>query len=114
MLAYQTWLMSDAIVRTLIRMFVTHRHLLEWTTARQARYAVDLKLAAIYKRMAGGVLLALAALVVGASWGHHGWAVLLPFIVLWIAAPAIAWRISLPPRRSGSSRSPQRMLGSFV
>src|SRR5208283_3134121 len=44
MLAYQAWLMSDAIVRTLIRMFATHRHLLEWTTARQARYAVDLKL----------------------------------------------------------------------
>ena len=101
MLAYQAWLMSDAIVRTLIRMFVTHRHLLEWTTARQARYAVDLKLAAIYKRMAGGILMALAALVIVALWGHQGRAVLLPFIVLWMAAPRIAWQISLPPRRTG-------------
>src|SRR5713226_6055096 len=28
MLAYQTWLMSDAIVRTLVRVYVTHRGLL--------------------------------------------------------------------------------------
>ena len=60
--------MSDAILRTLIRMFITHRHLLEWVTATQAKHAVDLKLSAMYKRMAGGVLLALAALVVIALW----------------------------------------------
>ncbi len=99
MLAYQAWLMLDAIGRTLIRMFVTHRHLLEWTTARQARSAVDLNLAAVYKRMGGGVLLALAGLVVIAAWGRGGWGVLLPLIALWIAAPAVAWQISLPPRR---------------
>ena len=33
MLAYQAWLMCDAIGRTLWRMFVSHRHLLEWITA---------------------------------------------------------------------------------
>src|SRR3989475_5124738 len=33
MLAHQAWLMSDAIVRTLVRMCVTRRHLLEWVTA---------------------------------------------------------------------------------
>ena len=43
MLAYQTWLMFDAILRTLTRMFITHRHLLEWVTATQAKNAVDLQ-----------------------------------------------------------------------
>ncbi len=100
-LAYQAWLMSDAIVRTLVRMFITHRHLLEWTTARQAKYAVDLKLPAMYKRMAGGVVLALLALFAIVFLGQRGSGVLVPFIVLWMAAPAIAWEISRPPRRAG-------------
>ena len=36
-LAHQAWLMLDAIVRTLARLYVTHRDLLEWTTAAQAK-----------------------------------------------------------------------------
>src|SRR5207245_8836587 len=35
MLAHQAWLMSDAIVRTLVRVYVTHCKLLEWVTAGQ-------------------------------------------------------------------------------
>ena len=35
-LAHQAWLMGDAIARTLIRLFVTRRHLLEWVPAAQA------------------------------------------------------------------------------
>ena len=35
-LAHQAWLMADAITRTLTRLFVTRRHLLEWVTAAQA------------------------------------------------------------------------------
>ena len=99
MLAYQAWLMCDAILRTLLRMFVTHSHLLEWTTAKQAKYAVDLKLAAMYKRMAASVLLALSTLVIVVYGPHHDWGAMLPFVVLWMAAPAVAWQISRPPRR---------------
>ncbi len=102
MLAYQTWLMADAILRTLVRMFITRKHLLEWTTARQAGLAVDLRLDAVYKRMAGGVLLTLAAFTVVVFCGHGAWIVLLPFVALWIAAPAVAWQISRPPRRTGA------------
>ena len=36
-LAHQAWLMADAIVRTLFRLFVSHRRLLEWVTAAQAQ-----------------------------------------------------------------------------
>ena len=37
LLAHQAWLMTDAIVRTLFRLFVSHRRLLEWVTAAQAK-----------------------------------------------------------------------------
>ena len=36
-LAHQAWLMVDAVGRTLFRLFVRRRHLLEWTTAAQAK-----------------------------------------------------------------------------
>jgi cyclic beta-1,2-glucan glucanotransferase len=101
MLAYQTWLMLDAILRTVVRLFITHRDLLEWVTATQATFAVDLKLSGIYKRMAGGVLLAMTALVIVTYERTHAWAAALPFIFLWIAAPAVARWISLPLRRTG-------------
>ena len=35
-LPHQAWLMADAIGRTLYRLFVSHRNLLEWVTAAQA------------------------------------------------------------------------------
>ncbi len=38
-LAYQAWLMSDAILRTLTRLFITHKNLLEWVTATQSKLA---------------------------------------------------------------------------
>ena len=52
-IAYQAWLMTDAILRTLVRLFFTHRNLLQWVTAAQARHAVDLKVLATYGRMVG-------------------------------------------------------------
>ena len=36
-LAHQAWLMTDAIGRTLFRLLVSRRHLLDWVTAGQAR-----------------------------------------------------------------------------
>ena len=54
-LAHQAWLMVDAILRTLARLYVTRRNLLEWTTAAQAKASHDLDLAGFYRQMAGGV-----------------------------------------------------------
>ena len=96
-LAYQAWLMSDAILRTLIRLFMTRRSLLEWVTAAQAKYAVDFKLASMYRRMSGGVVVAAAAMVI-VSLGRHGaLESAMPFLLPWLAAPAIAKWISTPP-----------------
>ena len=49
MLAHQAWLMADAVVRTLGRLYVTKRNLLEWVPAAQAGYGVDLRLRAFYR-----------------------------------------------------------------
>ena len=51
LLADQAWLMTDAIVRTLSRVYVTRRKLLEWVTAAQAKSGFDLSLGSFYRRM---------------------------------------------------------------
>src|SRR4029434_9594510 len=33
LLAHRAWTMADAVIRTLVRLCVTRRHLLEWETA---------------------------------------------------------------------------------
>jgi cyclic beta-1,2-glucan synthetase len=97
-LAHQAWLMSDAIARTLVRLFITHRNLLEWVTAAQAKRRTKSELLGMYRLMYGSVLLA-AALVAALAIGHrHIWLAAGPFLVLWFVAPAVARWVSLPRR----------------
>jgi len=99
-LADQTWLMTDAILRTLSRLVVTRTHLLEWVTAAQAKGAYSLKLYGMYRRMAGGLVLALAAGVIVGVVRPESWVAAGPFFLLWLAAPAVARWISSPPQLS--------------
>jgi cyclic beta-1,2-glucan synthetase len=97
-LAYQAWLMADAILRTLVRMFITRKNLLEWVTAAQAKHAADLDILGIFRQMIGGVLLALATMAIVIAARPRVLPIALPFIVLWVTEPIFALRISLPPR----------------
>ena len=100
-LAHQTWLMGDAIARTVTRLFVTRRHLLEWVTAAQATIGPRLDLLGFYRRMAGAVIIAVVAVIVASAWGHGTWPLVLPFAALWIASPAIARWTSRSPVVAG-------------
>ncbi len=104
MLTHQAWLMSDAIVRTLVRVYVTHRRLLEWVTAAQAKAGLRLDLRGFCRRMGGGVALAAAAAVAVAWRRPEAWPAALPFLMLWLASPAVARWISVP--RSTASTPP--------
>ena len=88
--------MVDAILRTLFRLFVTRRHLLEWTTAAKANAAPTPGIAQLYGFMARSVSLAIIAAGL-AIWHNPAMLPLvLPLAVLWLAAPAIAWALSQP------------------
>jgi cyclic beta-1,2-glucan synthetase len=105
-LTFQTWLMTDAILRTLGRLFITHRNLLEWVTAAQSKFLSESRLAAIYKRMSGGVALVVVSIVALAYGRHQAWPAAAPFLVLWVAAPAVALWISRLPKSPGASPMP--------
>ena len=96
-LAHQAWLMADAIIRTLTRLFVTRRHLLEWVTAARATIGPRLDLLGFYRRMAGAVVIAAVGVILVSVWGHGTWPLMLPFAALWMASPAIARWTSRSP-----------------
>ncbi len=103
-LAHQAWLMTDAILRTLVRMYATRRNLLEWMTAAQAKAGRARDLAGFYRQMAGGVAIAaaIAVLVVavkpGAAW------IAAPFVTLWLLSPLVARWVSRPPPDSAAEQ----------
>jgi len=100
-LAHQAWLMADAIGRTLFRLLVSHRHLLDWVTAAQATVGPRLALAGFYRQMSGGVAIGVVAAIVVWWAGIDVWPVAAPFVIAWIASPAIARWTSLSPLVAG-------------
>ncbi|MCV9880321.1 GH36-type glycosyl hydrolase domain-containing protein [Brenneria izbisi] len=93
-LADQSWRAIDAFVRTLTRLTVTRRHLLEWTTAAQSGSRPRLTLTGFYRQMIGGM--ALGGAVVGGALlvSPQNWPLWLPLGVLWLTAPALALWVS--------------------
>ena len=102
-LAHQAWLMSEAIVRTLGRVYLTHRHMLEWVTAAQAKARRNLSLTGFYRRMAGGVAVTVAAAVVFTTMRPGNAWLATPFLVLWLMSPVVARWVSLPASESVSA-----------
>ena len=100
-LAHQAWLMGDAICRTMWRLYVSRRHLLEWIPAAQATIGRRLDPLGFYRRMAGALVIGAAALI--STWlrGHGTWPLAAPFAALWLASPAVAYRVSRSPRVAG-------------
>jgi cyclic beta-1,2-glucan synthetase len=101
LLAHQAWVMADAIGRTLFRLLVTHRHLLDWVTAGQAMVSPRLDLSGFYRQMKGGAAIGVATAIVVWWIGSDAWAVAAPFVIAWIASPAIARWTSLSPLVAG-------------
>ena len=97
-LADQAWLAADAILRTMVRLRITRRHLLEWTTAAQANAAGPPSITGQYRTMAGGVALGFGSVVLAGWLNIETWPLTLPFGIAWLLAPLVANRISLPAR----------------
>jgi len=100
-LAHQAWSMTDAIGRTLFRLFVSRRHLLEWVTAAYAKVSPRLSLLGFYRLMAGGVVIGIIAAIAVWCAGGDAWPVAAPMVVLWTASPAVARWTSLSPLVAG-------------
>lgn len=91
-------LMLDAIGVTLIRLFITHRQLLNWTTAQQAKAQVEKSTKNMLRSMGGSTLLVAALGVMIGFFNPVALTAALPFLILWWLAPVVAHLLSLPPK----------------
>lgn len=96
LIPYRAYISLDAILRTLYRLFVSHKKLLEWQTAESAENSVGNTLAYYVRKMwiepAAGAVLAVTA------HGSRWWGASLVAGVLWFFGPWISYRISMPYR----------------
>jgi len=108
-LAHQTMLSLDAVVRALVRRFVTHRRLLEWETAAEAdlnvrgRTPVD-----IYLNWVPALSVALGLLV----WAGRPQALpaALPILLLWACSKPVATWLNSAPAAARNQTSRKDMI----
>ncbi len=100
-MAHQAWSMIDAICRTLFRLLLSRRNLLQWVTAAQASLSPQLQFGSAYGRMSGALLLTALAAALVHTMRPQAWPVAAPFVLLWLASPAIAVWISRSPAVAG-------------
>ncbi|MBK6508008.1 MAG: glycosyl transferase [Haliea sp.] len=100
LLGHQAWSMCDAIVRTLFRLLVSRRNLLEWVTAQeQSERRPDA--VGYFQQMAGGVLIGTAVLLLAAT-GQVSALLATPFALLWMLSPLVAAWLSQPSQIADS------------
>ena len=99
-LPHQTLLLIDAIVRSLVRRFITGDRLLEWETAAQAELH-STKRSAVDRYLVLSPLVALAAVaIVYVANAHHRHALVVasPILAIWCLAPVVAAWLNAPAR----------------
>ncbi len=93
-LPYEAYVNADAIVRTLWRVFITRRNLLQWTP--YINYANQNTIVRAYKTMWFAPFMALSIFVFLSIYQPLTLFKILPFLIIWLAAPFITWYISIP------------------
>jgi cyclic beta-1,2-glucan synthetase len=95
-LPYDAWISLDAVIRTWVRLTITRRNLLEWQTASDAEQQGGKGLRDCYAKMWSAPAVAALTTAGVSLGGSQALPAALPFLLLWIVSPAVAWWISLP------------------
>ena len=95
-LPYEAFMSVDAIVRTLLRLLMTRRRLLEWQTASEAERVARGDLAGFYGAMWIAPAAALSSGILLAELQPNQFPLAGLLLGLWFLSPGIAWWISQP------------------
>ncbi len=109
-LPYEAFFSLDAIVRTVGRMLITHRRLLEWKPSTGPDQKNRPNLVASFRSMWSAPVIASAAGIALALWRPAALVVAGPILGLWLASPAIAWWVSRPLERGEVVLKPEQTL----
>lgn len=92
-LPHKAYLMADAVIRTLVRMFVTRRHMLEWQTAAAVEWQVSKSRWSIILNM---WFVPAATIAFACTLPWSAWPAAMLLLIAWFASPWIALLISQP------------------
>ena len=106
LLPYQAWLALDAITRVLYRRTISHRGLLEWTSAQVMHGEAQAKVPGLLLSMC---LASLFSVLVGSQvqhWRTSDLSIAAPWLTLWFLSPVIGWLLNRRPQ----PKEPQSLL----
>lgn len=111
-LPYEAVMMVDAIIRTLYRMKISHRKLLEWRTASEVGKQAPDTLWGVWQRMGRGQLLVLAVLALFLVEAPTGLGWMAPLSLFWLSAPIWVYLTAKPrhPQKRALNPAAKRYL----
>ncbi len=97
-LPYETYRTLDAIVRTLVRVCITHKRMLQWVTAAEGEKSAREGAVYHWRKMAAAPILAVVLYVLSVVTTHSFSIVAFAVFAVWFFAASIAHTISRPRR----------------
>lgn len=99
LLPYESLFVIDGVLRTLYRMRVSRRHLLDWRTAHEVHrdFAGVLTRTAAWRDMWISPVFALGVMLLLGLFAPASLLPAMPFVLAWLAAPMLAYHVSQPP-----------------
>ena len=97
---YKFVLMLEAIIKTIYRLFISKKNLLEWLTAADAEKVLGKNLKSFVSEMAIGYLLGLVLLLITRLINPETTFLVSSLSVLWFLTPFIAYEISIPEKQN--------------
>lgn len=91
---YLAYLMCDAVARTIIRVLITRRNMLEWVTAADMEVSLKNDVLSFWKRMWISSVLGFLVFTLAVFFAPEAVTVAALLLVLWSASPNIAYTIS--------------------
>ncbi|PIR18059.1 MAG: glycosyl transferase [Deltaproteobacteria bacterium CG11_big_fil_rev_8_21_14_0_20_49_13] len=98
LLPYQAWLSFDATMRVFYRRCISHRRLLEWTSAQAAHGIVQAKVPVFILSL---VLISSLSVFVGwalLQFRPESFQAALPWLILWFISPLFGWLLNRRPK----------------
>jgi hypothetical protein len=108
-LPYEAFFSIDAVLRTLWRMLVANKRLLEWNPSGDSDRAGRKGLAGAARTMWISPVVAVASTIYLALLKPGTLVVALPVLILWFIAPGIAWWVSEPLHRRQAMLGPDQI-----
>lgn len=96
LLPYHAWMNMDAICRSVYRLTISRKHLLEWTTAAQVKNNATLHLRGFFLGMRGGIVLTVIAMLIVSAADPKDMFLGAFLFFIWLLSPLYALAVSKP------------------